>query len=123
MVAVAGSIAGVLAISDPLKPEARGVVAALHLMGLTCHLVTGDNWRTARAVAEQLAIPNVCAECLPGAKSEKIKVVSQCSLMYSRQSRYSLESAEHTSAVWNSGFLDFEPPGLKDLAVFHHCPN
>lgn len=74
MVAVGGQIVGVLAISDPLKPEARGVVAALHLMGLNCHLVTGDNWRTARAVAEQLAIPNVCAECLPSAKSDKIKV-------------------------------------------------
>ena len=74
MVAIGGHISGVLAISDPLKPEARGVVAALHLMGITCHLVTGDNWRTARAVAEQLAIPNVCAECLPGAKSDKIKV-------------------------------------------------
>ena len=74
MVAVAGSVVGVLAISDPLKPEARGVVAVLHLMGVTCHLVTGDNWRTARAIAEQLAILNVSAECLPGAKCEKIKV-------------------------------------------------
>ena len=74
MVAIGGQIAGVLAISDPLKAEARGVVAALHLMGITCHLVTGDNWRTARAIAEQLAIPNVCAECLPSAKADKIKV-------------------------------------------------
>ena len=74
MVAVGGSLAAVLAISDPLKPEARGVISALHVMGITCHLVTGDNWRTARAIAEQLAILNVSAECLPGAKSSKIKV-------------------------------------------------
>lgn len=74
MVAVGASLAAVLAISDPLKPEARGVVAALHQMGITCHLVTGDNWRTARAVASRLDILNVSAECLPGGKSEKIQV-------------------------------------------------
>ena len=74
MVAVSGVIAAVLAVTDPLKPEARGVVAALAQRGLAVHLVTGDNWRTARAIAEQLAIVNVCAECLPGAKADKIKV-------------------------------------------------
>jgi P-type Cu+ transporter len=74
MVAVNGTIACVLAVSDPLKPEARGVVAALHQMGMACHLVTGDNWRTARSIAEQLGIINVSAECLPGAKADKIKV-------------------------------------------------
>lgn len=74
MVAISGAIAAVLAVTDPLKPEARGVVAALAQRGLAVHLVTGDNWRTARAIAEQLAIVNVCAECLPGAKADKIKV-------------------------------------------------
>ena len=74
MVAVSDVIVAVLAVTDPLKPEARGVVAALAQRGLAVHLVTGDNWRTARAIAEQLAIVNVCAECLPGAKAEKIKV-------------------------------------------------
>ena len=74
MVAISGAVAAVLAVADPLKPEARGVVAALAQRGLAVHLVTGDNWRTARAIAEQLAIVNVCAECLPGAKADKIKV-------------------------------------------------
>jgi len=45
MVAVGGRVAAALAISDPLKPEARGVVAALARRGLAVHLVTGDNWR------------------------------------------------------------------------------
>ena len=74
MVGVGDSVAGVLSIKDPLKPEARGVVAALHQMGMACHLVTGDNWRTARSIAEQLGIINVTAECLPANKAEKIKV-------------------------------------------------
>ena len=74
MVGVGDSVAGVLSIKDPLKPEARGVVAALHQAGMACHLVTGDNWRTARSIAEQLGIINVSAECLPANKAEKIKV-------------------------------------------------
>lgn len=44
MVAVGGAVAAALAIADPLKPEARGVVAALAQRGLAVHLVTGDNW-------------------------------------------------------------------------------
>ena len=83
MVAVAGVLVAVLAITDPLKPEARGVVTALHQMGLMCHLLTGDNWRTARAIAEQLGVLNVSAECLPGAKSDKIKVSPQTHLLFS----------------------------------------
>ena len=82
MVAVAGVLVAVLAITDPLKPEARGVVTALHQMGLMCHLLTGDNWRTARAIAEQLGVLNVSAECLPGAKSDKIKVHPQTYLLF-----------------------------------------
>lgn len=74
MVGLGDSVAGVLAIKDPLKPEARGVVAALHQAGMACHLVTGDNWRTARSIAEQLGIINVSAECLPANKAQKIKV-------------------------------------------------
>lgn len=73
MVAVGGSLAGVLAISDPIKAEARGVVAALSQRGFQCHMVTGDNWRVARAISSQLGLVNVSAECLPAAKAAKIR--------------------------------------------------
>lgn len=98
MVALSGTIVAVLAVTDPLKPEARGVVAALAKRGLAVHLVTGDNWRTARAIAEQLAIVNVCAECLPGAKADKIKVCCPPCL----PSAYctSVESIAHCAAIF-----------------------
>ena len=84
MLAVNDVVVAVLAVTDPLKPEARGVIAALHQMGMSCHLVTGDNWRTARSIAEQLGIINVVAECLPGAKAGKIKVVpATCQVLHS----------------------------------------
>ena len=83
MLAVNDVVVAVVAVTDPLKPEARGVIAALHQMGMSCHLVTGDNWRTARSIAEQLGIINVVAECLPGAKAGKIKVVpATCEVLH-----------------------------------------
>ena len=73
IVAVGHTPVGVIAVVDPIKPEARGVVAALHQMGLSCVLLTGDNWRTARAVADQLGIATVHAEVLPAGKVEMVK--------------------------------------------------
>ena len=72
--AVNGVLAGAIALFDPLKPEARGVVAALQQRGIKCHLVTGDNRRTARAIAARLAITSVTAECLPAGKAAVVKV-------------------------------------------------
>ena len=43
MVAVEGRLAAAVSLFDPIKPEARGVVTALHTAGLQCHLLTGDN--------------------------------------------------------------------------------
>ena len=74
MVALDGRLAATVALFDPLKAEARGVVAALHRRGVTCHLVTGDNRRTAAAIASRLAISHVTAECLPAGKAALIRV-------------------------------------------------
>eukprot|EP00884_Botryococcus_braunii_P009380 jgi/Botrbrau1/18443/Bobra.0072s0030.1 len=73
MIAVNMNVVACLAISDPLKPEARGVVSALSQRGIACWMVTGDNWRTARAISSALAITNVIAECLPDGKVDKIR--------------------------------------------------
>ncbi|KAL4446311.1 hypothetical protein ABPG77_003118 [Micractinium sp. CCAP 211/92] len=73
LVAVQTTLVGVIAVMDPIKPEARGVVAALHQMGMQCVLLTGDNWRTARAIADQLGISTVFAEVLPAGKVDKVQ--------------------------------------------------
>lgn len=77
LVAVDGSVSAVLAISDPVKPEAAAVVAALHRQGLGCSLLTGDNAITARAVAQKLNISNVYAEVMPAGKAEKVQALQQ----------------------------------------------
>lgn len=75
MVAVQDRVAGAFAVADPPKPEARGVIQALEAMGVTCHLLTGDNWRTARAVAADLGILHVEAEVKPEGKRETVGCV------------------------------------------------
>ncbi|KAG2433084.1 hypothetical protein HYH02_012788 [Chlamydomonas schloesseri] len=72
-VAINGRLAGILAIADPLKPEARGVVAALRQHKVDVVMLTGDNWRTARALAAQLGIETVFAETLPKTKAQKVR--------------------------------------------------
>ncbi|KAK2078769.1 hypothetical protein QBZ16_003609 [Prototheca wickerhamii] len=75
LIAVGATLLAALAVQDPLKPEARGVVAALHSAGVSCVLLTGDNWRTARAIAGQLGIRRVTAEVLPAGKAADFVLV------------------------------------------------
>jgi P-type Cu+ transporter len=70
--AVDGRFAGLLAVADPVKPESRGVVERLKKQGIEVILLTGDNRRTAEAVARQVGIDRVLAEVLPEGKSEEI---------------------------------------------------
>ena len=64
---------GLVAVADELKPEAKGAVAALHEQGIQTALLTGDNQRTAQAIADQLGIDRVYAEVLPGEKAATVK--------------------------------------------------
>jgi Cu+-exporting ATPase len=72
--AIDGCLAGLLAISDPVKDSAPAAVAALHREGLKVVMVTGDNRVTARAVAQGLGIDDVEAEVMP---EQKLEVVRQ----------------------------------------------
>ena len=72
LVAIDGRAAGVLGIADPVKEGAAELVAALQRAGVSVVMLTGDNERTARAVASRLGITEVQAEVLPEQKAEVI---------------------------------------------------
>ncbi|MFA5275823.1 MAG: copper-translocating P-type ATPase [Candidatus Omnitrophota bacterium] len=72
-VAVNGQIAGILAISDPIKKTTPDAIRALHKMGLKVVMLTGDNERTAQAIAKQLGITDVYAGLEPKDKQEIVK--------------------------------------------------
>jgi P-type Cu+ transporter len=71
--AVDGKVAAVFAIADPVKATTPAALKALHSEGIKVVMVTGDNWTTARAVAQQLGIDEVRAEVLPQAKGDVVK--------------------------------------------------
>ena len=72
-VAIDGRAAGVIAVADALKPSSAEAVAALHALGKRVAMITGDDARTARAIAAQLGIDEVLAEVLPDGKAEAVR--------------------------------------------------
>ncbi|XP_044486479.1 probable copper-transporting ATPase HMA5 [Mangifera indica] len=73
LVSIDGELTGVIAISDPLKPGAYEAISILKSMDVKSIMVTGDNWGTARSVANEVGIDTVIAEAKPDQKAEKVK--------------------------------------------------
>lgn len=67
------TLLGIIAVADTLKPNSKEVIKVLSKMGLKVYMITGDNKRTANAIAAELGIKNVLAEVLPQDKAAKIK--------------------------------------------------
>jgi len=71
--AVNGELAGILAIEDPIKSNSKEAVAKIKKLGLNVFMLTGDNEKTANAIAKRVGIENVFAGVLPNQKAEKVK--------------------------------------------------
>ena len=72
-VVVDGAVFGVIGVADVLKPDSPEAVRSLRSLGLDVYMITGDNRRTAAAVARQAGIDNVLAEVLPERKAQAVK--------------------------------------------------
>ncbi len=73
LVAVDGRLVGLIAVADTIKPHAAEAVATLRRMGIEVVMLTGDNRRTAEAIAKQAGIDRAIAEVLPDQKASVVK--------------------------------------------------
>ncbi len=77
LIAIDGKVSGIIAIADRLKDSAGAAIAELKDMNLKVAMITGDNARSATAVAKQIGIDNVFAEVLPEQKAQEVKKLQE----------------------------------------------
>jgi Cu+-exporting ATPase len=75
--AVDGRLAGIIAVADQIKPESVSAVREMQRMGLEVVMMTGDNQRTADAIARRVGIKRVLAEVLPAGKADEVRRLQQ----------------------------------------------
>ena len=72
-VAIDGVLAGIIAVADVVKKSSKDVIERLHEMGIEVTMITGDDAKTAAAIAKQVGIDHVLSEVLPQDKSNEVK--------------------------------------------------
>ncbi len=77
VVGIAGRAAGFIALADTVKPDAAEAIARFRASGIEPVMITGDNERTARAVAEQVGITEVFAQVLPPDKAARVRALQR----------------------------------------------
>lgn len=77
LVAIDGSLVGIVAVADTVKEHSRAAIFAMRKMGLQVYMITGDNERTARSIASEVGIDHVLSEVLPEEKARRVNELKE----------------------------------------------
>jgi Cu+-exporting ATPase len=81
LIAIDGNLVGAIGVADTVKPGSISAIATMKHMGLAVYMITGDNQRTAAAIAKQVGIQHVLAEVLPEDKAKEVQRLKDSGLM------------------------------------------
>lgn len=77
VLSIDGVVEGIIAVADKVKDSSRGAISELKEMGLELYMITGDNERTAKAIAKEVSIDNIYANVLPEDKKEVVEKIKE----------------------------------------------
>ncbi len=115
-VTIGARVVGLIAVADTAKPEARRAVDELKAMGIKVRMLTGDNHRTAEAIARQLGIEHVMAEVLPRDKVNEVKELQQGQPVQ-RKNRFGSSAKPALVAMVGDGVNDAPALAQADIGI------
>jgi Cu+-exporting ATPase len=116
-VAFDGKLAGIVAVADVLKKSSKAAIESLHKMGIEVAMITGDNKKTADAIARQVGIDRVLSEVLPQDKSAEVKKMQEQKLPGEKRKLFSQTANRRFVAMVGDGINDAPALAQADIGI------